>query len=385
MADPLLGELPPTLRRVPRPQGGGHPAAARAPCCWPRRRPARCRRSGLGTQRLRHPVPPRARRRGPLPAHRHLPPPRLLRPARAGRGDAGDGPRQPRRAPAADPRGVRRALRPLTVFSKVQRMTEHVDVLIVGAGLSGHRRRLPAAHRAPAAAASRCSRPATPAAAPGTCSATRASAPTPTCSRSATAGGPGAATWRSPTARRSCDYLRTVAREYGVDELIRYRHRVVRADWDSETARWTVEVDRDGAPVDADDRLPAGAAPATTTTRAATRREFPGQDDFARQVVHPQHWPEDLDYAGKRVVVIGSGATAVTLVPAMARQRRARHDAAALADVRPLAARPRPDRAAAAPAAAERSRYPIVRWKSILLAVATLPARRSAARRSRSG
>ena len=52
--------------------------------------------------------------------------------------------------------------------------------------------------------------------------------------------------------------------------------------------------------------------------------EFPGIERFAGQVVHPQHWPEDLDYAGKRVVVIGSGATAVTLVPAMAEGRRRR-------------------------------------------------------------
>ena len=60
--------------------------------------------------------------------------------------------------------------------------------------------------------------------------------------------------------------------------------------------------------------------------------DFAGIERFAGQVVHPQHWPDDLDYAGKRVVVIGSGATAVTLVPAMAAGRRARDDAAALAD-----------------------------------------------------
>ena len=58
--------------------------------------------------------------------------------------------------------------------------------------------------------------------------------------------------------------------------------------------------------------------PATTTTSRASPREFPGEDAFAGQVIHPQHWPEDLDYKGKKVVVIGSGATAVTLVPALA-------------------------------------------------------------------
>ena len=80
--------------------------------------------------------------------------------------------------------------------------------------------------------------------------------------------------------------------------------------------------------------------------------DFEGTERFAGQIVHPQHWPEDLDYAGKRVVVIGSGATAVTLVPAMAEQRRARHHAAALAELRRLAAGGGPDRRLAATPAA---------------------------------
>ena len=64
--------------------------------------------------------------------------------------------------------------------------------------------------------------------------------------------------------------------------------------------------------------ITSSAAPATTTTTRATSRPFPGVDRFEGRCIHPQHWPEDLDYAGKKVVVIGSGATAVTLVPAMA-------------------------------------------------------------------
>ena len=63
------------------------------------------------------------------------------------------------------------------------------------------------------------------------------------------------------------------------------------------------------------------------------RPEFPGEDRFAGPIVHPQHWPADLDHAGKRVVVIGSGATAVTLVPALAKDAGARDDAAALAEL----------------------------------------------------
>ena len=84
--------------------------------------------------------------------------------------------------------------------------------------------------------------------------------------------------------------------------------------------------------------------------------EFAGVERFDGQIVHPQHWPEDLDYAGKRVVVIGSGATAVTLVPALAETRRARDDAAALAELRRVAARRRPDRQASCAACFRRSR-----------------------------
>ena len=67
--------------------------------------------------------------------------------------------------------------------------------------------------------------------------------------------------------------------------------------------------------------------------------EFEGRDTFAGTIVHPQLWPEDLDYTGKRVVVIGSGATAVTLIPAMADARRSRDDAPALAELRDDASR----------------------------------------------
>ena len=96
--------------------------------------------------------------------------------------------------------------------------------------------------------------------------------------------------------------------------------------------------------------------------------EFPGIERFAGAIVHPQHWPEDLDYAGKRVVVIGSGATAVTLVPAMAETRGARDDAPALADLRRLAARPRTrSRTGCARVLPARLAYALVRWKNVLL------------------
>ncbi len=95
--------------------------------------------------------------------------------------------------------------------------------------------------------------------------------------------------------------------------------------------------------------------------------EFPGVERFAGPVVHPQHWPEDLDYEGKRVVVIGSGATAVTLVPAMAEKaahvtmlQRSPTYIASLPAEDPIATRP-------APLPAARAVYAIVRWKNVLL------------------
>ena len=105
---------------------------------------------------------------------------------------------------------------------------------------------------------------------------------------------------------------------------IRYRHRVVRAEWSSADARWTVEAERTdtGEAV----RLTCGFLFSCTgyyRYDEGYTPEFPGVERFGGPVVHPQHWPEDLDYTGKRVVVIGSGATAVTLVPALA--ERAEH------------------------------------------------------------
>ena len=113
------------------------------------------------------------------------------------------------------------------------------------------------------------------------------------------------------------DYLRTIEREYGVDRLIRYQHTVTAADWDTGAKQWTVTV-----------ATPEGERRFTTNFLWSCsgyydydeghRPEFPGLDEFEGTFLHPQHWPADLDIAGKKVVVIGSGATAVTLVPAMA-------------------------------------------------------------------
>ncbi|WP_232677293.1 NAD(P)/FAD-dependent oxidoreductase [Nocardioides sp. R-C-SC26] len=126
--------------------------------------------------------------------------------------------------------------------------------------------------------------------------------------------------WPSDTALADgeliLDYLRTVAEENGVDKLIRYRYKVIAADWSSADARWTVRVDHDGAELTLTCYFLWGAT-GYYDYEEGHRPEFPGEETFAGQIVHPQFWPEDLDYAGKNVVVIGSGATAVTLVPSM--------------------------------------------------------------------
>jgi cation diffusion facilitator CzcD-associated flavoprotein CzcO len=119
-------------------------------------------------------------------------------------------------------------------------------------------------------------------------------------------------------------YLRDTAREHGVDERIRLHHRVVRAEWSSTDARWRVEVER----VDTGERvhLTCGFLFACTgyyRYDEAYTPKFAGVERFAGEIVHPQFWSDEVEHAGKRVVVIGSGATAVTLVPALA--QRAAH------------------------------------------------------------
>ncbi len=119
------------------------------------------------------------------------------------------------------------------------------------------------------------------------------------------------------------NYITDTARDEGIDRHIRFRHRIERAAWSSEDAIWTVTASR---------QEPGGReTPVTFTCNfllscagyyrygSGYLPEFPDVDRFTGRVVHPQAWPDDLDYAGKRVTIIGSGATAVTLLPALAR------------------------------------------------------------------
>lgn len=111
-------------------------------------------------------------------------------------------------------------------------------------------------------------------------------------------------------------YVRETAEEYGVDQRIRYGQHVRGADWDSEAKRWTVTADTDDGQVTYTCDFLWSCSGYYDYDQGYTP-DFPGRDRFAGQIVHPQAWPEELEYAGKRVVVIGSGATAVTLVPSL--------------------------------------------------------------------
>ncbi len=115
-------------------------------------------------------------------------------------------------------------------------------------------------------------------------------------------------------------YIEATAAEYGIDEKIRFHHKVVAAEWSTPEARWLVTVER----ADTGERFQLTASFLFSCSGyyrydQGYLPDFEGTERFQGTIVHPQHWPEDLDYAGKRVVVIGSGATAVTLVPSMAR------------------------------------------------------------------
>jgi len=114
------------------------------------------------------------------------------------------------------------------------------------------------------------------------------------------------------------DYVRQSAEEFGVDERIRYGHRVTRAEWSTDDARWTVTAER-GATRESV-RITCGflyICSGCYRYDGGYTPDLPGLADFGGDLVHPQHWPDDLDLDGRDVVVVGSGATAVTLVPAL--------------------------------------------------------------------
>jgi len=163
------------------------------------------------------------------------------------------------------------------------------------------------------------------------------------------------------------EYVRETAREAGIDRKVRFGHRVVSASWSSEEARWTVVAERaDGSAATISCAFLMGCTGYYRYDEGYSP-EFPGIEDFEGRVIHPQHWPEEAAYEGKRVVVIGSGATAVTLVPAMAPD--AAHVTMLQRSPSYVISVPGEDPIAEAlrkvlPA---RAVYPIVRWKNVLM------------------
>ncbi len=116
-------------------------------------------------------------------------------------------------------------------------------------------------------------------------------------------------------------YVRETAAHYGIDRKIRFHTRVERASWSSERARWRIEArdTKTGERVELECSFLFACSGYYDYAQGYTP-ELPGRERFRGRIVHPQQWTPDIDYAGKRVIVIGSGATAVTLVPELARQ-----------------------------------------------------------------
>jgi monooxygenase len=163
-------------------------------------------------------------------------------------------------------------------------------------------------------------------------------------------------------------YIREVASDHGIDARIRYGHRVVAASWSTPEARWTVEIEQ--GPEKRKITISCGflwMCSGYYDYAGGYTPDFPGIERFQGRIVHPQKWTGDIDYKGKKVVVIGSGATAVTLVPAMAPE--AAHVTMLQRSPTYVVARPAED------SIANRLRrrlpitlaYGLTRWKNVLL------------------
>jgi monooxygenase len=163
-------------------------------------------------------------------------------------------------------------------------------------------------------------------------------------------------------------YVRETARDFGIDEHIRFRHRVISAAWSSDAPMWVVEA------TEGDIRKTVRftcnflfMCSGYYNYANGYTPKFPGTKRFAGRIVHPQKWTDDVDYAGKRVVVIGSGATAVTIVPEMA--KTAAHVTMLQRSPTYIVSRPAEDKMANWLRRRLPSRlvYAITRWKNVLL------------------
>ncbi len=166
------------------------------------------------------------------------------------------------------------------------------------------------------------------------------------------------------------NYIKEAAAENGIDKNIRFRHQVTAVDWSDADNRWTVTVDT------GDEEVTMTCSFLFATTGYYNYDQgysptFPGSEDFAGTIVHPQHWPEDIDYAGKKIIVIGSGATAITLIPALVNSgaghvtmlQRSPSYVGSLPDVDPIAAQ-------ANKYLPENVAHTVNRWKAIIFSTA---------------
>jgi cation diffusion facilitator CzcD-associated flavoprotein CzcO len=166
------------------------------------------------------------------------------------------------------------------------------------------------------------------------------------------------------------NYVEETARQYGIDSKIRFHHRVLGANWSSQEERWTVDIER----TDTGQRLALTCSFLFMCSGyyrydQGYLPDFPGTERFRGQIVHPQFWGDDVQYAGKRVVVIGSGATAVTLVPALAQE--AEHVTMLQRSPSYVLSLPAEDALARAAQRAlpPRPAYSLIRLKNVLLAM----------------
>jgi len=114
-------------------------------------------------------------------------------------------------------------------------------------------------------------------------------------------------------------YMKETAAKYDIDRHIQYHTKVVSANWSTDQQRWFLELDNQGTKKFYNSQFVVWCTGYYDYNHALPAK-IPGIDNFQGQVIHPQHWPEDLDYKDKNVVIIGSGATAITLLPNLAKE-----------------------------------------------------------------
>ncbi|RFZ10746.1 FAD-containing monooxygenase EthA [Mycobacterium marinum] len=179
------------------------------------------------------------------------------------------------------------------------------------------------------------------------------------------------------------EYVKGTAAKYGIDKHIRLNQKVISADWSNAQNRWTLQIESNGAMSAVTCSFLFLCSGYYNYDQGYTPN-FAGAQDFAGSIIHPQHWPEDLDYDGKNVVVIGSGATAVTLVPALANSG-AKH--VTMLQRSPTYIVSQPERDSIAERLnrwlPENMAYAMVRWKNVLRQAAVYGACRKWPRRMR--